>query len=90
MRVFQCAVLIVGFVPYALKGTLAEASKMTVEQFSLCIANLWSHGLIKLVDIPVYPTNQCISCIGVQNIIAHYIIETIPLEHLTKIFGMQH
>ena len=90
MRVFHCAVLIVGFVPFALKDTVVEGSKMTVEQFSLCIANFWFHGLIELVDIPVYPTNQCISCIGVQNIIAHYTIETIPLERLNEIFGMQH
>ena len=88
MRVLQCAVLTVGgFGSYALKGTVAKASKMTVEQFNMCVANLWSHGLIELVDIPVYPTNQCISCIGVQDIIAHYIIETIPLEHLYEMFG---
>ena len=35
----------------------------------------------------MYPINQCIPCIGVQDIIAHYIIETIPLEGLYEMFG---
>ena len=88
MRVLQCVVLTIGgFGSYALKDTVAKASKMTIEQFNMCVANLWSHGLIELVDIPVYPTNQCIPCIGVQDIIAHYIIETIPLERLYEMFG---
>ena len=88
MRVLQCVVLTFGgFGSYALKDTVAKASKMTIEQFNMCVANLWSHGLIELVDIPVYPTNQCIPCIGVQDIVAHYIIETIPLERLYEMFG---
>ena len=87
-RVLHCIILTVGgFGPYAVKDFVARTSKMNFKQFSVCIANLWSHGLIELLDIPAWPTNQCISCIGVHHIVAHYITETIPLdEQLCKIF----
>ena len=35
----------------------------------------------------MYSTNQYVCCIGVQDIISHYIIETIALEHLYDMFG---
>ena len=78
-----------GFGPYVTKDSVARTSKMTYEQFSTCIANLWSHGLIELIDLPKYPTNQCISCIGVHNIVAHYITETIPLQQLYAAMALQ-
>ena len=41
MRVLQCVVLTIGgFGSYALKDTVAKASKMTTEQFNMCVANL--------------------------------------------------
>ena len=76
-----------GFGPYAMKQSVARTSKMSIEQLNMCVANLWSHGLIELIDIPTYPTNQCFSCIGVHHILAHYITETIPLEELYNIIS---
>ena len=41
MRVLQYVVLTAGgFDSYALKDTVANASKMTTEQFNMCVANL--------------------------------------------------
>lgn len=88
IRVLRCIALAIGgFGPYAIKVTIEKASKMNSEQFNTCESNLWSHGLIELIDIPIYPTNQCISCIGVHHIIAHYITETISPEQLFEIIG---
>ena len=84
-RLLHCIILTSGGLgPYAVKDFVARTSKLSFKQFSVCMANLWSHGLIELIDIPAYPTNQCISCIGVHHIVAHYITETIPLEQLHK------
>ena len=83
IRLLRCIVLTVGgFGSYAIKDAVVTVSKMTAEEFSTCEFNLWSHGLIESIDIPVYSINQCISCIGVHSIIAHYITETLPLEYL--------
>ena len=74
-----------GLGPYAMKDSVARASKISFEQFSTCVANLWSHGLIELIDIPAYPTNHHISCIGIHHIVAHYITETMPVGQLYEI-----
>ena len=88
IRILRCIVLTLdGFGSYAIKDTVATVSKTSVDLFNACIANLWSHGLIELIDMPVYPTNQCISCIGVNHIVAHYIIETLPLEQVYEMLS---
>ena len=82
-RVLHSVILTIGGLgPYALKDSVARTSKISFEQFSTCVTNLWSHGLIELIDIPAYPTNHRISCIGVHHIVAHYITETMPVEQL--------
>ena len=88
IRVLRCTVITLGGLgPYALKDTVAKVSKMTSEQFNISVTNLWSHGLIELTNVPIYPTNQCISCIGTHHIVAHYITETIPPEQLYETFN---
>ena len=85
-RVLHSVILTTGgFGPYAMKDSVARASKLSFEQFSTCVANLWSHGLIELIDIPAYPTNHHISCIGIHHIVAHYITETMSVEQLYEI-----
>ena len=82
-RVLHSVILTIGGLgPYAVKDSVARASKISFEQFSTCVTNLWSHGLIELIDVPAYPTNHHISCIGVHHIVAHYITETMPVEQL--------
>ena len=88
IRVLRCIVITLGGLgPYALKDTVAKVSKMTSEQFNICVTNLWSHGLIELTNVPMYPTSQYISCIGTHHIVAHYITETIPPEQLYETFN---
>ena len=60
---------------------------MSSEQFNTSITTLWSHGLIELIEIPAYPTDQYITCIGVHYIVAHYITEIISVEQLQEITG---
>ena len=85
-RVLHYVILTIGGLgPYAMKDSVARTSKISFEQFSTCVANLWSHGLIELIDIPAYPTNHHISCIGIHHIVAHYITETMPVEQLYEI-----
>ena len=82
-RVLYFVILTIGGLgPYAMKDSVARTSRISIEQFSTCVTNLWSHGLIELIDIPAYPTNHHISCIGVHHIVAHYITETMPVEQL--------
>ena len=38
-----------GLGPYAIKDSVARASKISFKQFNVCVANLWSHGLIELM-----------------------------------------
>ena len=88
IRVLRCTVITLGGLgPYALKDTVAKISKMTSELFSISVTNLWSHGLIELTNVPMYPTNQSISCIGTHHIVAHYITETIPPEQIYETFN---
>ena len=85
-RVLHYIILSIGGLgPYAVKDSVAKASKIGFEQFNICITNLWSHGLIELIDIPAYPTNHCITCIGVHHIVAHYITETMPVDQLYEV-----
>ena len=88
LRVLQCAVLTIGGLGlYTIRDTVAKVAKISVEQFNMCLANLWSHGLIELIDIPMYTTNHSISCIGVHHIVAHYITETIPHKKILEIIA---
>ena len=85
-RVLHSVILTIGGLgPYAMKDSVARTSKISFEQFSTCVTNLWSHGLIELIDIPAYPTNHHISCVGIHHIVAHYITETMPVEQLYEI-----
>ena len=87
-KVLHCIILTMGGLgPYAVKDSVAKASKIGSEQFSTSITTLWSHGLIELIEIPAYPTDKYISCIGVHHIVAHYITEIIPVEQLQEIMG---
>ena len=87
-RVLHCIILTMGGLgPYAAKDSVAKASKMSSEQFSASITTLWSHGLIELIEIPAYPTDKNISCIGVHHIVAHYITDIVPVEQLREIMG---
>ena len=86
--VLRCAVITLGGLgPYALKDTVEKVSKMTSEQFNMSVTNLWSHGLIELTNVPMYPTSRYISCVGTHHIVAHYITETIPPEQLYETFN---
>ena len=88
LRVLQCVVLTIGGLGlYTIRVTVAKVAKISIEQFNICLANLWSHGLIELIDIPMYPTNQSISCIGVHHIVAHYITETMPRKKIFEIIA---
>ena len=81
IRVLRCVVITLGGLgPYALTDTVAKVSKMTSEQFNMCVTNLWSHGLIESTNVPM--ASHFISCIGTHHIIAHYITETIPPEQI--------
>ena len=75
-----------GFGRYAIKDAVFANSKMQAEQFEKCIENLYFHGLVKFDSVIFHPSNCAISCIGMHEIIAQYVTETISLEKSLSTF----
>ena len=77
---FYIASLIIGFGVYTFKDVLHTALDMDLKQFDKCTKNLWCHGLLGFQDV-IFPNAIIkIPCIGIHEVIAHYINEHMPDE----------
>ena len=78
---------IIGFGVYTIKGFLSSVLEMDAQQFDKCTKNLWCHGLISFQDVTFPNVVNKIPCIGIHEVIAHYINENMPDEfylHVTN------
>ena len=71
----------VGIGMYCFIDVLKTITQMDLKQFDKYTKNLWCHGLISFQDITFPNITTKIACIGMHEVIAHYINENIP-EHL--------
>ena len=84
---FYIASSIIGFGVYTIKGFLSSVLEMDTQQFDKCTKNLWCHGLISFQDVTFPNLVNKIPCIGIHEVIAHYINENMPDEfylHVTN------
>ena len=75
---FYIASSIIGFGIYTFKDVLHTVLKMDLKQFNKCTKNLWCHGLISFQDVTFPNLVNKIPCIGIHEVIAHYINENMP------------
>ena len=75
---FNIASSIVGFGLYAFKDVLSIGLQMDPKQFDKYTRNLWCHGLISFEDVTFPGMITKIPCIGIHEVIAHYINENMP------------
>ena len=80
MILFYIASSIIGFGIYTIKDVLSAALQMDPKQFDKYTRNLWCHGLISFQDVTIPSVNTKIPCIGIHEVIAHYINENMPNE----------
>ena len=77
---FYIASSIIGFGIYTFKDILYTVLKMDFIQFDKFTKNLWCHGLISFQDVTFHNVATKIPCIGIHEVIAHYINENMPDE----------
>ena len=77
---FNVASSIVGFGLYTFKEVLSVGLQMDPKQFEKYTRNLWCHGLISFEDVTFPGMITKIPCIGIHEVIAHYINENMPDE----------
>ena len=76
-----------------MKDVLPVGLQIDLKQFEKYTRNLWCHGLITFQDIVFLNVNTKIPCIGIHEVIAHYINENMPDEYyfkmneVLKVFG---
>ena len=75
---FSTASSVIGFGMYTFKDVLSAALQMDPKQFDKYARNLWCHGLISFEDVTIPNVNTKIPCIGIHEIIAHYINDNMP------------
>ena len=89
---FNVASSVVGFGLYTFKNVLQVGLQMESKQFDKYTRNLWCHGLISFEDVTFPGMITKIPCIGIHEVIAHYINENMPDEFyssavkITKVF----
>ena len=69
---------IIGFGMYTFKDVLCVGLEMDPKQFNKYAKNLWCHGLVSFQDVVFPNVNTKIPCIGIHEVIAHYINENTP------------
>ena len=84
---FSTASSITGFGMYTFKDVLSNGLQMDPKQFDKYTRNLWCHGLITFQDITFPNVNTKIPCIGIHEIIAHYINENMPDKFYLRAFA---
>ena len=77
---FNVASSLVGFGLYTFKNVLSVGLQMDPKQFEKYTRNLWCHGLISFEDVTFPGKITKIPCIGIHEVIAHYINENMPEE----------
>ena len=77
---FNVASSVVGVRLYTFKNVLSTALQMDPKQFEKYTRNLWCHGLISFEDVTFPDMITKIPCIGIHEVIAHYINENMPDE----------
>ena len=77
---FNVASSIIGFGIYTFKDVLSVGLQMDPKQFDKHTRNLWCHGLISFEDVTFPGMITKIPCIGIHEVIAHYINENMPDE----------
>ena len=83
---FNVASSVVGFGLYAFKDVLSVGLQMDPKQFEKYTRNLWCHGLISFEDIIFPGMIAKIPCIGIHEVIAHYINENMPDEFYFSVY----
>ena len=83
---FSIASSIVGFGIYTIKDVLSAGLQMDPKQFDKHTRNLWCHGLINFEDVTFPSVSTKIPCIGIHEVIAHYINENMPDEFYYSTF----
>ena len=89
---FNVASSLAGFGLYTFKNVLSVGLQMDPKQFDKYTSNLWCHGLISFEDIIFPGMITKIPCIGIHEVIAHYVNENMPDEFyssavkITKVF----
>ena len=77
---FSVASSLAGFGLYTFKNVLSVGLQMDPKQFEKYTRNLWCHGLISFEDVIFPGMITKIPCIGIHEVIAHYINENMPDE----------
>ena len=75
---FYIASSIVGIGMYCFIDVLKTILQMDLKQFDKYTRNLWCHGLISFQDLTFPNIATKIPCIGMHEVIAHYINENVP------------
>ena len=75
---FLIASSMVGFGLYTFKDVLFAVLDIDLKQFDRYAKNLWSHGLISFQDITLPNVMTKIPCIGIHEVIGHFINENTP------------
>ena len=83
---FSTASSFTGFGIYTFKDVLSNGLQMDPKQFDKYTRNLWCHGLITFQDVTFPNVNTKIPCIGIHEVIAHYINENMPDEYYLRVF----
>ena len=81
---FSIASSLVGFGIYTFKDVLAVGLQMDPKPFDRYTKSLWCHGLIIFQDVTFPSSNTKIPCIGIHEVIAHFINENMPDEFYTR------
>ena len=68
----------IGFGTYTIKDFLSDILKIDTKRFDKYTRNLWCHGLISFQDVTFPNVVTKIPCIGIHEVIAHYINENMP------------
>ena len=85
MILFCIASSIIGFGLYTFKDLLSAVLQMDPKQFDKHTNNLWCHGLISFQDVTFSSVMTKIPCIGIHEIIGHFINENMPDEFYTSV-----
>ena len=83
---FNVASSIAGFGLYTFKNVLQVGLQMDPKQFDKYTRNLWCHGLISFEDVTFPGMITKIPCIGIHEVIAHYINENMPDEFYFSVY----
>ena len=82
---FSIASSLYGLGIYTFKDVLPYILQMDFKQFDKYTRNLWCHGLINFEDLTFPSVNTKIPCIGIHEVIAHYINENMPDEYYSSV-----